>query len=84
MVLLLKDLMHNSDYDLEHWDYWPLSVIFFNLKLLELPAGKRFQDRFTGIINKFGSSENLLAVYPEFSETWRFKEMQLILDHIGG
>jgi len=76
--------LHNSDYDLAHWDYWPLSVIYFNLKLLELPAGERFLGRFSSIRNQYGSSENLLAMYPEFGETWRFREMQTILDHIAG
>ena len=38
-----RDLCHiggtsylkNSDYDLTHWDYWPLSVRYFNLRLME-------------------------------------------------
>jgi hypothetical protein len=74
--------LHKSDYDLAHWDYWPLSVIYFNLKLLELPAGRRFQERFAGILDKYESSEHLLSLYPQFKDTQRYREMQIILNQI--
>jgi len=74
--------LHNSDYDLSHWDYWPLSVIYFNLKLLELPAGERFRHRFKVLFDQFESSDGLLSTYPQFMDTWRFKEMQTILKYI--
>ena len=73
--------LHKSDYDLAHWDYWPLSVIYFNLKLLELPAGHRFRERFSSILDKYESSERLLELHPEFQQTWRYREMQTILDY---
>ena len=73
--------LHKSDYDLAHWDYWPLSVIYFNLKLLELPAGHRFHERFANILEDYQSSDHLLGLHPEFRDTWRYREMQTILRH---
>jgi len=71
--------LHSSDYDLSHWDYWPLSVIYFNLRLLELEAGERFRGRFKTILDRYGSANELLASYPEFLGTHRFSEMQKFL-----
>jgi len=76
--------LHNSDYDLSHWDYWPLSVIYFNLKLLELPGGERFRGRFKQLFDQYGSSDGLLSAYPQFMDTWRYKEMQTIIEWIVG
>ena len=75
--------LHKSDYDLEHWDYWPLSVIYFNLRLLELPLGERFHGRFAQILQRYGGSEKLLDTYPEFREGRRFNEMQRLLESIA-
>jgi len=74
--------LHASDYDLTHDGYWPLSVIYINLRLLEIPAGERFRARFKGILDRFGSSDRLLTLYPEFNKTSRFTEIQTLLAHI--
>ena len=74
--------LHSSDYDLAHWDYWPLSVIYFNLRLLELPAGERFREQFREIFDRFESSDHLLILFPTFSDSRRFKEMQILLSHM--
>jgi len=61
--------MHKTDYELSHWDYWPLSVHYFNLRLLERPEMERFRPRFQAVIDQHGSSESLLASYPEFLQS---------------
>ena len=71
-----------DDIDLAHWDYWPLSVIYFNLKLLELPLGERFRDRFENLFLKYKSSQTLLETFPEFGKTKRYRELQPLLKHI--
>lgn len=76
--------LHKSGYDLSHWDYWPLSVIYFNLRLLEMPQGERFRPRFQALIEGYGSSDQLLLEYPEFLNTWRYKEMQTIVKCLSG
>lgn len=76
--------LHSSDYDLKHWDYWPLSVIYFNLSLLALPHGKRFHERFQGIMNGYSSPDNLLREYPAFMGTRRFAEIKRLLGAIAG
>jgi len=74
--------LHRIDHDLSHWDYWALSVIYFNLRLLELPLGQRFHERFRDLMRTYGTSNNLLDSFPEFVTTWRFREMQTILSFI--
>jgi len=74
--------LHSSDYDLCHDSYWPLSVIYFNLRLLEKPAGERFRARFKGILDRFESPDHLLSLYPEFDKSPRFTEIQTLLSHI--
>lgn len=74
--------LHSSDYDLAHWDYWPLSVIYFNLRLLEAPEAERFRARFVHLFEQYKSSKNLLKTFPEFAINWRYKQLQLVLSHI--
>lgn len=71
--------LHKSDYDLSHWDYWPLSVIYFNLRVLELEAGLRFRESFAHLFNTYRSADSLLRQYPEFSGGWRRREIDFIV-----
>ncbi len=70
--------LHNSNYDLSHWDYWPLSVHYLNLRLLAVPILSRFRDRYLHLFKRYGTSEDLLATFPLFRDGWRRKE----IDHI--
>ena len=63
--------LHKTDIDLSHWDYWPLSVLYFNLRLLELHHGQRFRTRYGKLIEAYGSADGLLTTNPEFSSGWR-------------
>jgi hypothetical protein len=71
--------MHKTDYDLAHWDYWPLSVHYFNLRLLEQPALQRFRERFQLVIDQHQSADDLLQNFPEFTQTKRYQQTQRIL-----
>ena len=75
--------LHRSFENLEHWDYWPLNVHYFHLRLLELPQCARFRDRFRALIDLHRSSTDLLAACPEFAGGWRRRESDLILDRTG-
>ncbi len=72
--------MHKTDYDPAHWDYWPLSVHYFNLRLLEQPGLVRFRERFQAVIDQHQSADRLLKNYPEFAQTLRFQQTQRILN----
>lgn len=76
--------LHKSGVDLAHWDYWPLSVHYFNLRILELPLGERFQSRFCELTKRYTSSAGLLNGNREFSDGWRRAEIDLILDRVTG
>jgi hypothetical protein len=71
--------MHKTDYDLSHWDYWPLSVHYFNLRLLERPGLARFRERFKAVFSQHESADRLLHSYPEFKQTIRFSQTEKIL-----
>ncbi len=72
--------LHKTDIDLSHWDYWPLSVHYFNLRLLEQDLGQRFRQRYGRLFEMYGSADGLLAANPEFSGGWRRAEIDGILD----
>jgi len=72
--------LHRSDISLDHWDYWPLSVQYFNLRLLEMPQNVRFRSRFTKLFSDYGSSGALLEMYPEFNYGRRFAECEKIFE----
>ncbi len=55
-----------SDCDLTHWDCWPLSVHYFNLRLLEFEINQRFVDRFKYLYDLHESTEQLLQAHPVF------------------
>lgn len=74
--------LHKSDIDLAHWDYWPLSVHYFNLRVLELPLGERFRGRHREITERYTSAAGLLASNSEFSNGWRRAEIDLIMDKV--
>lgn len=73
--------MHKTNYELSHWDYWPLSVHYFNLRLLERPELERFRGRFRGVIRQHGSSDRILTSHPEFLDSIRYSEIERILCH---
>lgn len=68
---------------LDHWDYWPLNVHYFHLRLLEEPRCSLFRGRFRAVIDFHGSSDALLAAYPAFAAGWRRRESDAILASTG-
>jgi hypothetical protein len=75
--------LHKTFDDLAHWDYWPLNVHYFHLRLLELPGCAMFRDRFRALANFHGTSSALLRAHPEFAGGWRRKASDLILEKTG-
>jgi hypothetical protein len=71
--------LYKSFEKLDHWDYWPLAVHYFNLRILELPAAKRYSARFSGLIEFHQSADVLLGNYPDFASGWRRKNADNIL-----
>lgn len=71
--------LHNSDYDLAHWDYWPLSVQYFNLRLLEQPVNARFRNVFPALSSTYLDGDALLRKYPIFRDGRRYREIETIL-----
>jgi len=69
--------------NLDHWDYWPLNVHYFHLKLLEQPRCSSFRARFRSLIDFHGSSDALLGAFPAFAAGWRRRESDTILDSTG-
>jgi hypothetical protein len=68
--------------DVSASEYWPLAVQYFNLRLLELRHGERFRNRFHDLIERYGSSDDLLSRHPEFRDCWRFADISRILEFI--
>lgn len=75
--------LHRTFDDLAHWDYWPLNVHYFHLRLLELPGCEMFRERFRSLADFHGSSAALLEAYPGFAAGWRRKASDLILNKTG-
>ena len=38
--------LHRTLDNLSHWEYWPLNVHYFHLRLLDMPGCSRFESRF--------------------------------------
>jgi hypothetical protein len=74
--------LHAVFNDLAKWDYLPLNVHYFHLKLLEHPSTERFRRRFKALINYHGTTESLLDSFPEFRDGWRRKQTDMILGRI--
>jgi hypothetical protein len=72
--------LHKSTLDLAHWDYWPLSVQYFNLRLLEEPVNARFRDLFSSLFSTYTSADDLLEKYPAFRDGYRYRDAHRILD----
>jgi len=72
--------LHKSNLDLAHWDYWPLSVQYFNLRLLEQPANARFRGLFPSLFRTYASADDLLQKYPAFRDGYRYRDTHTILD----
>lgn len=70
--------LHKTDYDLAHWDFWPLSVLYFNSRVLQLDGNTRFHSRFDHMFKRYSSSDDILLRHPEFADGWRRRE----IDHI--
>lgn len=75
--------LHASDIDLKHWDYWPLSVHYFNLRLLETDTCERFRTRHASLFDAYSNSQTLLEMHPEFAGGWRCHEIDFILNHVA-
>lgn len=71
--------LKNSELDLAHWDYWPLSVRYFNMRLLENPALAPFRERFAYLKQMHGSADQMLIDYPEFLRSERYRSISTIL-----
>ena len=65
--------------DLAHWDYWPLAVHYFHLRLLEFPACKPIRNRFIKLFEHHHSSHSLLKKHPGFEGGRRHKNIEIIL-----
>jgi hypothetical protein len=65
--------------NLDHWDWWPLNVHYFHLRLLELPACARFRRLFSTLFEFHGSAASLLERYPDFAAGRRRAESDAIL-----
>lgn len=74
--------LHKSDIELSHWDFWPLSVHYFNLRLLESPLLERFRERYEMLFDTYRSSDALLEQHVEFREGWRCAEIDKILGSV--
>lgn len=72
--------LHRKFDDLAHWDYWPLNVHYFHLRLLELPACAEFRARFESLFEFHGSSRSLLEKYPEYATGRRRAESDRIIN----
>ena len=68
--------------DVSHWDYWPLNVHYFNLRLLSLPKCTAFRERFRSLYEWYGSPEALLDRYPDYRKGWRFAEVGRIFEKL--
>lgn len=75
--------LHSTFDDMSHWDYWPLAVHYFNLRLLELPAASRFRSRFAKLVEYHRSVDDLLKKFPDFASGYRRKTADTILASLG-
>ncbi|QDV69528.1 hypothetical protein Poly24_32440 [Rosistilla carotiformis] len=73
----------NSDLDLSHWDFWPLSVRYFNMRLLEFDCLARFRERFRYLNDIHGTAGRLLLDYPAFLKSSRYSNVDRILNAVG-
>ncbi|MFO1000112.1 MAG: hypothetical protein U0936_07235 [Planctomycetaceae bacterium] len=72
--------LHNSTLDLAHWDFWPLSVQYINLRLLEMPVNARFRQHFSTLFSIYKDADELVAKYPAFQEGYRYRDIHRILE----
>lgn len=74
-------LMAEHGVDPRHWDWWPVNTAFFHLSLLEMPrfAGVRGQGGW--LFRRYGSAAGLLAEFPAFKESARYRASLFLLDH---
>lgn len=56
--------------------------MYFNLKLLELPAGERFRTRFEKLLRRFESSDGVIDRFPEFAKSQRYADMQTLISQL--
>jgi hypothetical protein len=75
--------LYKSFEKLDHWDYWPLAVHYFNLRILEFAGAAPFRTRFANLIDFHGSAESLLRRFPDFGNGWRKKSADEILLKLG-
>ncbi len=69
--------------DLAHWDFWPMNVHYFNLRLLSLPKCARFRERFASLTRLHGDCDSLLANSPEYRRGWRHAQVEHILERLN-
>ena len=66
--------------DLTYGEFWPLSVHYFNLRLLERGELARFRGRYENLFQLHGSADQLLLKWPGFRDCWRSKEIDTIVE----
>jgi hypothetical protein len=71
--------LHNVFDELSKWDYWPLNVHYFHLRILEQPEFARFQPRFESLFRFHRGSQELLESFPEYRDGWRRKLTDSVL-----
>lgn len=69
----------NDSIDVAYGEYWPLSVVYFNMRLLDDHRLRRFRERFQHLFDKYHSADQLLRDYPGFRECWRSKHIEQII-----
>ena len=74
----LKDI----DYDLGHWDYWPLAVRYFHMRLMEKNSSEPFRSRFSYLTDWHGTPEKLLSDFPKFQTSERYRQVHIIMNSI--
>lgn len=70
--------------DLTHWDFWPANTIYFHLRFVELANDAMLKRRFAALFRRYGGSAGIETLLPEFNDSFRFRESQLILKSIFG
>lgn len=65
--------------DLAYGEYWPLSVIYFNMCLLDDFRLNRFRPRFQYLFDRYHSADQLLRQYQGFRDCWRSKHIERIV-----
>lgn len=72
--------MERTDFEPSFVDFWPLTVQYFNLQLLEFQAIGRFRPRFSKLFSSYPTASDLLRKYPEYIGSKRYLEVQRVVE----